>query len=147
VHVEKKRQLYSKNGEKYTQRCDGKGTYRWIKKPHGHVTIPNETPTQSRRSRLSLDNLEIHSWYWKSTSESILINRYGTWRSRTGLVVSRAMTYKWGMTVPESRPTPTASNHRTGSTGRKHLGAHLSAKNYSWRLVNNRTWSRVNQCT
>jgi len=57
------------------------------------------------RSWLTLDNREIHSCYWKSTSESILTNRYGTRRSRNGLVVSRATTYKWGMTVSESKPT------------------------------------------
>jgi len=33
------------NGEKCTQRSDGKQTYRWIKKPHAQVTIPNEIPT------------------------------------------------------------------------------------------------------
>ena len=42
------------NGEKCIQRSDGKHTYRWIKKPHVQVTIPNEIPTQSRRSQLSL---------------------------------------------------------------------------------------------
>jgi hypothetical protein len=91
------------------------------------------------RSRLSLDNLEIRSCYWKSTSESILANRYGTRRNRNGLVVGGATTYKWGMTVSESKSTPTASNHRTGSAGRKHLGAHLPAENSSWRRVNKKT--------
>ena len=92
---------------------------------------------QSRmRSRLNLGDPEIHSCYWKSTSESSLTNRSGTRRSRNGLVVCRATTYKGGMTVPESKPTPTASNHRTGSAGRKHLGAHLPAENRTWRLVN-----------
>ena len=114
---------------------------------------------QSRmRSQFSLDNPEIHSCYWKSTSESSLINRYGTRRSRNGLVVGRATTYKRGMTVPESKSTPTSSNHSTGSAGRKYLGAHLPAENRSWRLVDERTleeitsrankltWRRVNQC-
>jgi len=67
--------------------------------------------------------------------------------------------YKRGMTVPESKQTPTASNHRTGSARRKHLGAHLPAETHSWRLVdertmeeitsrvNKRSWRRVNQCT
>ena len=99
--------------------------------------------SQSRmRSRLSLDNPEIHSSYWKSTSESSLINRYGTRRSRNGLVVGRATTYNRGMIVPESKSTPTSSNHSTGSAGRKHLGAHLLAENRSWRLVNERTLMR-----
>jgi len=57
--------------------------------------------------------------------------------------------YKRGMTVPESKSTPTASNHRTGSAGRKHLGAHLPAENRSWRLVDECTLeeitSRVNK--
>ena len=98
---------------------------------------------QSRmRSRFSLDNPEIHSCYWKSTSESSLTNVYGTRRNRNRLVVGRATTYKRGMTVPESKPTPTASNHRTGSAGRKHLGAHLPAEITS--SVNKRTWRRVN---
>jgi hypothetical protein len=80
--------------------------------------------SQSRmRSRFSLDNPEIHSCYWKSTSESSLTNLYGTRRSRNRLVVGRATTYKRGMTVPESKPTPTASNHRTGSAARKHQSA------------------------
>ena len=135
------------NGEKCTQGSDGKRTYRWIKKPHAQVTIPNAIPTQSRRSRFSLDNPEMHSCYWKSTSESSLTNLYGTRRNRNRLVVCRATTYKMGMTVPESKSTPTASNHRTGSAGRKHLGEHLPAKNRSWRLVNKRTWRIVNQCT
>jgi len=100
--------------------------------------------SQSRmRSRLSLGDPDsvstiprIHSCYWKSTSESSLTNRYGTRRSRNGLVAGRATTYKRGMTVPESKSTPTSSNHRTGSAGRKHLGAHLPAENRTWRLVN-----------
>jgi len=44
--------------------------------------------------------------------------------------------YNRGMTVPESKTTSTASTHRTGSAGRKHLGAHLPAENRSWRIVN-----------
>ena len=45
--------------------------------------------SQSRmRSRLSLDNPEIHSCYLKSTSESSLINRYGTRRR-----ISRLQSY------------------------------------------------------
>jgi len=135
VHMEKKQQLYSENGKKCTQGSDGKCTYRWIKKPHAPVTNPNEIPTKSRRFRLSLDNPEIHSCYWKSTSEPSLINRNGTRRSRNGLVVCRATTFKRGMTVLESKSTLTASNHCTGSAGRKHLGAHLPAENRSWRLV------------
>ena len=94
-------------------------------KPHAQVTNPNEIPTQSQRFQFSLDNPEIHSCYMKSTSESILANRYGTRRSCNGLVVGRPTTYKWGMTVPESKTTPTVSNHHTGSAERKHLGAHL----------------------
>ena len=66
--------------------------------------------------------------------------------------------YKRGITILESKPTPTASNHRTGSAGRKHLGAHLPAKNRSLIIVNEctleeitsrvnkRMWIRVNQC-
>jgi len=126
-----------------TQRGDGKHTYIWIKKPHVQVTIPNEIPTRSRWSRLSLDNPEIHSCYWKSTSELILANLYGTRICHNGLVVSGGMTYKWGMTVPQSRSTPTASNHRTGSAGGKHLGAHLPAENRSWRLLNERTLEEI----
>jgi len=133
--MEKKQQLYSENVEKCTQGSDGKRTYRWIKKPHAQVTNPNEIPTQSRRSRLSPDNPEIPSCYWKSTSEPSLTNRYGTRRSHNVLVVCRATTYTRGMMVPESKSTPTASNHRTGSAGRKHLGVHLPAENRSWRLV------------
>jgi len=43
------------------------------------------------------------------------------------------------MTVPESQPNATASNHRTSSVGRKHLGVHLPAENRSWRLVDEHT--------
>jgi hypothetical protein len=61
------------------------------------------------------------------------------------------MTNKRGMTIPDSKLTPTASNHRTGSVWRKYHGAHLPAKNRSWRLVDERTLkeitSRVNQYT
>jgi len=49
------------------------------------------------------------------------------------------MTYKKGMTVPESKTTPAASNHSTGNDGGKHLGAHLLEKNCSLRLVDERT--------
>ena len=144
--MEKKQQLYSENGEKCMQGSDGKRIYRWIKKPHGHVTIPNEIPTQSRQSQFTLHTLQIHSCYWKRTSLN-------------GLVVGWAMTYKRGMTVPESKPTPTASNQRTGNARRKHLGVHLLEENRSLRLVdectleeitsrvNKRMWRRVNQCT
>ena len=144
---EKKQQLYSENGEKCKQESDGKRTYRWVKKPHGYVTTTNEISTQSRQSQLSRDHPEIGSCYWKSTSEWSLTNQYGTRRSRNGLVVCGATTYNRGMTVPESKPTPTASNHHTRSVGRKHLGAHLPTENRSWRLGNQRTWRRVNQCT
>jgi len=103
--MEKQQQLYSENGEKCTQGSGGERTYRRIWKSHAQVTNPNEIPTQSRRSQFSLDNPEIHSCYWKSTSESILANRYGTRRSCNGLVVGSATTYTRGMTVPESKPT------------------------------------------
>ena len=95
------------------------------------------------RSWLSLDNPKIHNCYWKSTSESSLTNWYGTRRSRNGLVVGRATTYNRGMTVPESNPSATASNHRTGSSARKHLGAHLPAENRSWRLVDECTLEEI----
>jgi hypothetical protein len=94
------------------------------------------------RSRLCLGDPEIHSCYWKSTSESILTNRCGTRRSRNGLVVGGATTYKRGMTVPESKPTPTARNHRTGSAAGS-TEAHLPAENRSWRLVNERTLEEI----
>jgi len=51
--------------------------------------------------------------------------------------------YKRGMTVPEPKSTPTASNHRTGSAGRKYLGAHLPEENRSWRLVNEPTLEEI----
>jgi len=101
------------------------------------------TPTQSWRSQLRPDNPEILSCYLKSTSESSLINHYGTRRSRNGLVLCRATTYKRGMTVPESTTTPTASNHHTGSAGRKYLGVHLPAKNRSSRLVDECTLEEI----
>jgi len=106
------------------QGSDGKCTYWWIKKP------PN-----------------IHSCYWESTSESILANWYGTQRSRDGLVVGRATTYKRGMTIADSKTTPTASNYRTGSAGMKHLRAHLPAETCSRRSVKKPTWRRVNPST
>jgi len=134
------------NGEKCTQRSDGKRTYRWIKKMHAHVAIPNEIPTQSWQSRINLDNPQIHICYLKSTSESSLINRYGTQRCRDELVICRATTYNRGMTVLESKTTPTTSIHRTGSAGRKHIGAHLPAENRRWTLVNKCTGRMVNQC-
>jgi len=141
--MEKLQQLYSKNGEKCTQGSGGECTSRWIKKPHAQVTNPNEITTQSRRPQLSLDNPKIHNCHWKSTSESSLTNWYSTWRSRNGLVIGRAMTYNRGMTVPELNPTPTASNHRTRSAARKHLGAHLPAENRSWRLVDECTLEEI----
>ena len=51
--------------------------------------------------------------------------------------------YKRGKTVPEPKSTPTASNHRTGSAERKHLGAHLPEENLSWRLVNECTLDEI----
>jgi hypothetical protein len=105
--------------------------------------------SQSRmRSRLTLDNLEIHRCLWKSTSESILNNRCGTRRSRNGLVVGGATTYKRGMTVGESQPTLlhaiTVPEVLRGSTK-----AHLPPENRSWRLVDECTLegitSRVNK--
>jgi hypothetical protein len=111
---------------------------------HAQVTMPNEIPTPSQRSRLSLHNPEIHSCYWNSTSESTLTSQYGTRRSHNGLVVG----YDLHM-----------GDDRTGSAARTHLGAHLPAANRRWRLVdqgtlteitsrvNKRIWTRVNQCT
>jgi len=46
-----------------TQGSDGKRTYGLIKKPHVQVTIPNEILTQSRQSRLSLGNPDVHGCY------------------------------------------------------------------------------------
>ena len=90
---------------------------------------------QSRMgSRLSLDNPKIHSCYWKSTSESILTTRYGTRRSRNGLVVGGATTYKRGMTVPESKPTLLQAITVPGLL-RGRTKAHLPAENRSWWLV------------
>jgi hypothetical protein len=91
-------------GTMFPQECDGKRTYRCIKKPHLQVTILNEIPTQSRRSRLGLDNPAIHSSNWKSISESSLSNRYGTRRSHNVLVVCRATMYNTVMTEPETKP-------------------------------------------
>jgi len=106
------------------------------------------------RSRLSLGDPDPVSTIprytaatGKSTSESILANRYGTRGSCNGLVVGGATTYKRGMTVPESKSTPTSSNHSTGSARRKDLGVHLPAENRSWTVVNKLKWRRVNQCT
>jgi len=141
--MEKIQQLFSENGEKCTQGIDSKHTYRCIKKPHVQVTIPNDIPTKSQRSRLILVDTEILSCYWKPTSESILTNRYGTRRSRNGLVFEQATTYKRGMTETETNLTPTASNHRTGSATRKHLGVYLLAENRSWRLVNECTLEEI----
>jgi len=53
------------------------------------------------------------------------------------------MTYKRGMTVPQSQPNASASNHHTGSAGKKHLGTHLPAENRSWRIVNVRTLEKI----
>ena len=47
------------------------------------------------------------------------------------------------MTVPESTPTPTASNHRTGSPGRQNIGGHILAENGSSRLVNEHTLAEI----
>jgi len=102
------------------------------------LQIQNEIEGYSQQSQHSLSNPDIHGCY--------------------GSVVGAATTYPRGMTVPESKPTPTASNHRTGNTGRKHLGAHLPEENRSWILVNEHMleevtsrvnmcmWRRVNQC-
>jgi len=68
------------------------------------------------------------------------------------------MTYNMGLTVPQSKITLPASNHYSGSAGRKHLGAHLPVQNRSGIIVDertieeitstvNNTWRRVNQCT
>jgi len=108
------------------------------------------------RSRLSLsdpDSVSTIPGYTAATGNQLqnqgLTNRYGTGRSHNGLVVGGTTTYKRGMTVPESKSTPTSSNYSTGSAGRKHLGAHSPAENCSWILVNERTLeeitSRVNK--
>jgi len=47
--------------------------------------------------------------------------------------------YKRWKTVPDSKTTPTRSNHHPGNAGSKHLGAHLPAKNCCWILVDERT--------
>ena len=94
---------------------------------------------QSRmRTWLSLGNHEIHGYY--------------------RLVIGGGMTYNMGLTVPQSKITLPASNHYSGSAGRKHLGAHLPVQNRSGIIVDertieeitstvNNTWRRVNQCT
>jgi hypothetical protein len=51
------------------------------------------------RFQFDLINPEIHSCYWKSTSESGLTNEYGTRRNRDELVVRRATPYSQGITV------------------------------------------------
>ena len=47
------------------------------------------------------------------------------------------------MTVQKSNPNTTGSNHRTGSAGRKHCGAHSQAENHSWRLVIEHTLEEI----
>jgi hypothetical protein len=59
--IHQKGRLAAKSSRKES---DSNRTYRGIKMPHAQVTIPNEIPTQSRRSQLSLDNPEIHSCCW-----------------------------------------------------------------------------------
>jgi len=51
------------------------------------------------RSRLSLDNSDIHSCYWTSTSKTSPTNEYGTQRSCMRWVSGRAPTYNRGMSV------------------------------------------------
>jgi len=87
---------------------------------------PHMSKLQSpMRSRLSLGDPDSVSTIprhtaatGKSTSESILPDRYGTQTSRNRLVIGGATTYIGGMTVPESKSTPTSSNHWTGRAGR-----------------------------
>jgi len=123
------------NDHKSIQRPDCKHTYRCIKKkPHVPVTIASEMLTPSRRSRLSLDNAQIHSCYGKSTSVSLSTNSYGTRRSCNGLVVGRAAMYKRGMTMPESKQLTqraiTIPEVPRGSTN-----VHMPTNNLSRRLV------------
>ena len=47
------------------------------------------------------------------------------------------------MTLLESKTTPTASNHRTGSAGRKNLLAHLPAENRNWGWVDECTLEKI----
>jgi len=88
-------------------------------------------------------NPEIHGGYWELNfqihpNQSILHRR-----NCNGLVVAWVMMYKWGKTVPESQTTPTPSNNHSGSAGRKHQGAHLSAEIRSWRLVHEHTLEEI----
>jgi len=99
----------------------------------------------------------------KSTSESSLTNRYGARRSRMRWVVGGATTCKRGITVPESKPTPTASNHITGSAGRKlsvpwkrslavnkqndDMDTQTSDSNHTWRRSGKHTRRKVGERT
>ena len=78
---------------KCTWRRSNNCTLRTVKRAPSEVmanTLANESRShmhmlQARmRSWLSLDNPEIHSCYWKSTSKSSVTNLGGTRRSRNG---------------------------------------------------------------
>jgi len=87
--------------------------------PNSILAIPTQ-PRQSRDTQLLLEG-----------------------RSRNKIVVGRATMYKRGMTVPESKTTPTACNHHTRSAERQHLAAHLPAENRSSRLQDECTLEEI----
>jgi len=129
---------------------------------HWSLAIPTAShaniTSMPQRSWLSPGHPEIHSCYWKSTSESSLTNQYGTPWSCNGLEVGGASTCKGGMTIPESTLNSTACNHHTWSAGER-TETHLPAVNRSWRSVdegttegvtsrvNSHMWRSVNHCT
>jgi len=58
-------------------------------------------------------------------------------------VVGRTMMYKGGMTILESKSTPTASYHRARCAGRKCIGVHWPAENCRGRFVDKCTMEEI----
>jgi len=73
------------------------------------------------------------------TLERILTNQYGIWRTCNDMVIGGATTYKWAITLSESKLSPTASTYRTASAVRWHLGVSLLAKNRTMGIVGEMT--------
>jgi hypothetical protein len=119
---------------------------------NGHTDeITNPMPKlQSRiRSQCSLDNPAIHTSSQISTSLQSLTNLYSNKTSSHELFVSGATMYPKGKTVPETKTTPPAIYHWTGSSWKMDHGGHWQAGNHSGRFVNEHSLeditSRVNR--
>jgi len=71
-----------------------------------------------------LENPYMNSWYQMTGWESSLYRPVWHWMKPSKLAVT-VMKYNRVMTIPGSTPISSTTNHFTGCTGRKRLGAYL----------------------